>query len=154
MLHRSGTSLCGRRATTVGLRTRLGDSVDPWIYVERINIEVEGIDPEESGLLQIRIDLNRVPEAEWQAFFESPAGGALPPSMHPPRLVSDAIRIRPPDDEVETYVEHVDERITTANEQYARQVLPQLQAEEADRDREAREQERRLQDAQTRIDQL
>lgn len=122
--------------------------------MERINIEVEGIDPEESGLLQIRIDLNRVPEAEWQAFFENPADGALPPSMPPPRLVSDAIRIRPPDDEVENYVEHVDERITTANEQYARQVLPQLQAEEADRDREAREQKRRLQDAQNRIDAL
>lgn len=128
--------------------------MDPWIYVERINIEVEGIDPQESGRLLIRIDLNRVPEAEWQSFFETSSAGASSPSMNPPRLVSDTITIRPPDEEVETYVEHVDERITTANEQYASRILPQLQAEEAERDREASEQLRRVQDAQSRIDQL
>jgi hypothetical protein len=38
--------------------------------------------------------------------------------MHPPRLSGSTIYIRLPDQEVEAYIEHVDERISAANAAY------------------------------------
>lgn len=128
--------------------------MDPWIYVERVNIEVEGIDPQTPNLLQIRIDLNRVPEGEWQALFEDSAADTGSTSMRPPRLVSDAIMIGSPDEEIEDRVRQLDRRITTTNEQYASRVLPRLQAERAERAKQADEQQRRLHNAQRRLDDL
>lgn len=128
-------------------------AIDPWIYVERTHIEVEDVDPQSPGLLRIRVDLNRKPEPEWTEFFEASAGPPVPASMQPPRVADDTIRLRTPDAEVEEHVEHLDRRITAANEHYATQVLPLRWAEQEERDRQAVEQQRRLEDAQRRIDQ-
>lgn len=127
-------------------------ATDPWIYVERTHIEVEDIDPQAPDRLQVRVDLNRVPEPEWTEFFAEPAGLSVPASMHAPRVVDDTIRLRPPDDEVEQYIAHVDERVTAANEYYATRVLPRRRAEADQRDREAAERQRRLEDARRRIE--
>lgn len=62
------------------------------------------------------------------------------------------IRIRPPDAEVEQYVEHVDQRMTAANEYYATRILPHRQAEQEQRNREAADRQRRLEEARRRID--
>ncbi len=127
---------------------------DPWIYVERTNIVVEDVDPQTPGLLRVRVDLNRVPEPEWTDAFEASPGPALPASMPPPRVVDDTIRLHTPDAEVEEHVEHLDARITAANEHYAAQVLPLRRAEQEERDRQAAERQQRLEDAQRRVDAL
>lgn len=126
-------------------------ATDPWIYVERTHIEVEDIDPQAPDLLQVRIDLNRVPEPEWTEFFTEPADLSVPASMHAPRVVDDTIRLRPPDHGVEQYIAHVDERVTAANEYYAKRILPRRRAEEDQRNREAAERQRRIEEARRRI---
>jgi hypothetical protein len=74
--------------------------------------------------------------------------------MHPPRLEGRTVRLTPPDQELEKYVEHVDACIANANEQFERVVLPQLR-EEAERAQAAdTARDQRIREAQARADNL
>lgn len=98
-----------------------------WQPVTRGRPEVQGAHPEYPGLLRVRIPLEGSVTEEWSYYFLRPVGVGISLSMHPPELCGRTIRIRPPDDELECYVRHVDERIGAANERYESEVLPRLQ---------------------------
>jgi hypothetical protein len=90
--------------------------------------DVIGIDPDYPGLLQVHVYLEPTPDQHWAAIFQSPSGYGHPLSMHRPVLTHDRVEMRPPDNEVTKYVEKLDERIRLTNEQWERDVLPQLEA--------------------------
>lgn len=131
-----------------------GDKSPTWKPVERTAVKIVGVDPQASGLLEVHIELDRDPPVEWAAMFDHPTGIGISLSMHPPRLAYDVVHIRPPDDELEKYVAHVDEQIGHANARYANEVLPRLEAQRVcERTAEA-EQARRIADAQRRAGDL
>lgn len=73
--------------------------------------------------------------------------------MHPPRIHGTSIRLRPPDSELERYVEALRERVEATNDQYEREILPHLRSEAQTADNERAERERRIKDAQEQLDQ-
>jgi hypothetical protein len=120
--------------------------------VTRGQPKVVGVDSEYAGLIQVHVYLEPAPDEHWAAIFRGPNGYGHPLSMHPPALYHDRVELRPPDGEVEQYIAKLDERIRRANEQYERDVLPQLEAAREAR-RAATEQERqRLEAAQRALD--
>jgi hypothetical protein len=89
------------------------------------------IDPE-SGRLVVRIELSPIPDDQWLELFRA---AETPEAMRPP--VVDAagwISIEPPDDEIQAYLHHLQERIDAANSKRAEQYREQLSAW-AERDR-------------------
>jgi hypothetical protein len=127
---------------------------EEWTPIERAEVKVRGIDPEFSGLLRVEVALTPSPPAPWRTYFERPSGVSMSLSMHPPRLIGSMVEIRPPDNELEKYLENVDERIRHANERYGAEALPAIQAQ-AERDAAFRaESQRRVDDAQRRANGL
>ena len=62
------------------------------------------------------------------------------------------MRLTPPDDEVERYVEDLDRRIEATNEHYARTVAPELERQGREEQERANTERRRIEDAQRRLD--
>lgn len=75
-------------------------------------------------------------------------------SMHPPHLSGSTIYIRPPDRELEAYIEHIDERISAANATYEARFLPQARAAAQAENQVKEEERRRLEEARKKIDGL
>jgi hypothetical protein len=70
------------------------------------NPEVLGIDADFSGLLRVRIPLSPRPDQHWAEVFEQgPPDVSYSIDMHPIRLSGGYVDIRPPDDQVEKYVQ-------------------------------------------------
>jgi hypothetical protein len=127
-------------------------ATDDWTPIRRGEPRVLGVHPQYSGLLRIEIRLDPSPPVGWAQGFSSPRGVGIPISMHPPEIRGGSIYITPPDDEVEKYVAHIDERIAAANRVYQDEVMPDLRRR-AERDAAAKaEEQRRITDAQQRID--
>lgn len=122
-----------------------------WTPVQRVDVEVKGIDPEYSGLLNVVVQLDREPHTTWWSYFLRPVGVGMSLSMHAPEQGHGAIRLRPSDNEVEKYVTHVDERIAAANERYRTEELPRQRAEQERRNAEQADQERRIDEASKRL---
>ncbi len=115
--------------------------------------KVLGVDANYKGLLNVEIPLDPHPDANWAAIFSrGPSGVSYSLSMHPPQLVGGKIVIRPPDGDVEKYVEVVKARIDGTNREYAEQVEPVLKARQEAADREKAERQRRIEQAQKRLD--
>ena len=74
--------------------------------------------------------------------------------MHPPRLLGSTVRVRPPDDEIEAYVKHVDDLVQSCNENYAKEQLPQIEARDEAKQNATQAAEDRLAEAQRRADLL
>ncbi|MHB8382051.1 MAG: hypothetical protein ACYDC3_06890 [Candidatus Binataceae bacterium] len=101
-----------------------------WTPITRRELQVIGDHPDYPGLLQVVISLSEEPPEKWQEFFMNPTGVGISMSMHPPEISGGEIGISPPDNELERYVRHVDERIDAANQRYSREVLPQITLQE------------------------
>lgn len=115
--------------------------------------KVGGVDPRAGGLLKIEIPLEPTPDPHWTGIFNrGPSGVGYPVSMHPPELVGGAVFISPPDDEVERYVEKVEEMVAATNQSYAEHVEPRLKAQREAAARDTAERRRRVEDAQGRLD--
>jgi hypothetical protein len=125
-----------------------------WQPITRDKPEVHGVNAQYPGLLDVSIRLSSYPDDAWSQFFLSPSGVGLPLSMHPPKLSGKAIFIRPPDNEVEAYVRHVDERLDAANRYYENTVLPRLRAQREAERRASDEKQERLDAARRRIEEL
>src|SRR6266404_7135026 len=118
--------------------------MDGWQAITRGQPEVDGVDADYPGLLNVRVPLSAYPPDEWQDFFLRPVGVGLSMSMHSPDLRGDEVVLRPPDSEVERYVKHVDERIVAANARYEAEVLPKRRAALQRADAAAAQEEERL----------
>ena len=115
--------------------------------VERGKPRVIGSDPQAPGLLVVEVDLTPRPDEPWTEIFGGGAFGAPPGvsislSTHPPELRGSTVRLTPPDDEVERYMEDLDRRIEATNEHYAQTVVPELERQRRE-ERERAETERR-----------
>lgn len=119
-----------------------------WTPITRGDPEVHGVDREFPGLLSISVKLSAVPPRPWIDHFIF-ATTVL--SMHPPRLSSDTVWLRPPDAEVEQYMANLDQRIAAANQQFEANDLPRIRAEEARKQQQQDENQRRVREAQERL---
>jgi len=115
-----------------------------------------GPDPEDPGLLQIRMALEPVaPDIVWCHIFNE-----MPPSLpyalifHPPEAGSTAITGKARDEELEGYVAHIHERVAATNEHYNETVAAQIKAEAEQREAEQQLEERRLEEARKKLENL
>lgn len=122
-----------------------------WQPIARTNIEVQGVNGQYPGLLDVEISLSETPPDEWQHFFNNPVGVSLSLSMRPPQLGYNSIHISPSDGEIEKYVKHVDARIASANKRYETEVIPALRAREQRQQAEQSDEERRLKAAKDKL---
>ena len=126
---------------TNGAEIRLGEA------------RVLGVDREASGLLNVEVPLEPRPDRFWLQIFESgPPGPMWPVSMHPPRLSGATVQIRPPDAELEMYLDRLRERVEATNAYYAREVAPELERQQKAAEDQASEDQRRIEEAQRRLD--
>ena len=72
--------------------------------------------------------------------------------MHQPMLSGSTVRLMPPDDEFDDYIQHLDARIAATNEWYERNVLPQRLAAEERTKREQEEDTARLAEAKRKAE--
>jgi len=125
-----------------------------WRPITITGRQVRGRDPEYPGLLNIDLTLSATPPEQWAGQFLNPSDFGIPISVHKPRISGSVISIRPPDEEVEKYAEHIDQRVAYTNEWFEQQVLPHINAAE---EREKAEQEaeaERLREAQRKLDEM
>jgi hypothetical protein len=92
---------------------------------------VKGINPQYSGLINAEMDLTTTPPSEWAQAFDNPSDVPISMGMHPPERSGATIRISYPDGQLAAYVTNVDARCEAANLYFERQVLPSLNAVEA-----------------------
>ena len=122
--------------------------------LSRGKLQAKGSDPEYRRLLRIEVELSQTPPPGWAEEFQNPVGLGIPMSMHPPRISGRNVYLSPPDDQVEEYVKHLDERIAAANKGYEQRVLPKVRAAEEARRQADEEEKRRREEAQRRLDKL
>jgi hypothetical protein len=145
----------------VNLEERRLTSSEPGISIQevadwqRIRIgkpQVLGVNEQYSGLLDVDVPLEPSPDMHWDALFERGAGVPISVSMHPPHVHGSTVRLRPPDNEVERYVDALRARVEAVNDQYEREVLPALRGKAAATERAETERARRVEEAQQRLD--
>ena len=122
-----------------------------WNRITRGEPKVLGVNRKHSGLLNVAIPLSESPPREWASYFERPVGISIRLSMHPPKLHGASVSITPPDEELEAYIKHVDERIEAANASFETQILPRLQAQEERQRKAESDEEQRLRAARERL---
>ena len=115
-------------------------------------MQVKGVDPEAPELLVVEVTLSAAPPGEWPHRFENPPGVEIPTSMLPPKVDRSVVRFRVSDDQLEQYIQKIDERIATANDYYADEVLPARLAVEQKKQAELDSRAARVADAQRRVD--
>ena len=125
-----------------------------WQPIRRTNSEIIGRHSRYMGLLEVEIEISGDPPGEWAQAFQHPEGVGISLSMHPPRLSGAIIYITPPDNEIESYVAHVDDRIRAANATYEKRYLPNILDREEARNQAAEEERLRLEDARRRLKKL
>jgi hypothetical protein len=125
-----------------------------WQPITITGRQVRGRDADYSGLLNIDLTLSKTPPQQWAEQFLSPSDFGIPISMHPPRLSGSVISIRPPDNEVEKYAEHIDKRVSHTNEWFERTALPHINAAEERQKAEQDAEAERLREAQRKLDEM
>jgi hypothetical protein len=126
------------------------------VAIRRVSEKVTGID-NQSGELAIRIEVEPTPlDDEWIGFFRNPTALSNAPAiLHTPEVDSSGkIHVRCSDDEVEKVVQHVDARIEHANTRWEAEVRPRLQEQQDHAERQAKERQARIDDAQRRLDEM
>ena len=74
--------------------------------------QVRGGNSEYSGLLDVDVPLSPRPDRYWtQIFNDGPPNVPFSISMRPPPLSGGTVHLRPPDNEVEKYIEYLERRI-------------------------------------------
>lgn len=107
-----------------------------WVPITRGHPDVKGFNDRYKGLLDVEFVLDRDPPAEWKRAFLNPFNVEISMGYAPPRLEGSTITLRPPQDQFENAVAHIDARIEHANEKYGREFFP---AAEMAREREQRQ---------------
>jgi len=115
---------------------------------------VKGINSQYAGLINVEVDLEPPPPREWADFFSQPFAVPTKASMHPPKLSGSTVMLRPPDNELDAYVANVDARIEAANDFFERQVLPSLEAAEAQARQRRGDDQKRIDDARRKAEDL
>lgn len=116
--------------------------------------KVLGVNGQHSGLLNVEVPLDPRPDRYWTEIFNrGPANVEYSLSMHPLTVSGDKVRLQPPDDEVERYVEQAKRQIEGANREYAERIEPQLRAQKEAAEHAEAERRRRIEDAQRLLDQ-
>ena len=123
-----------------------------WEQIALGEPKVLGVNDEFSGLLDVDVPLEPTPDVHWVALFDrGPGGHSFSMAMHPPRLHGSLVRIRPPDNELERYVDLLRDRVERTNVQYEREILPRLRGESEAAEREKADRQRRVEEAQRRL---
>jgi hypothetical protein len=97
---------------------------DTWEPIQRVSVEVAGIDPAATGLLNVIVTLNATPPQEWPHRFENPTAVDSPASMQPPRVNGTRVTIKVEDARLRESIENIDARIVGANDYYESEILP------------------------------
>lgn len=97
---------------------------DTWEPIQRVSVEVTGIDPAATGLLNVIVTLNATPPQEWPHRFENPTAVSSPESMQPPRVNGTRVTLKVEDARLRKSIEDVDARIAGANEYFVSEILP------------------------------
>jgi hypothetical protein len=114
---------------------------------------VLGIDQEASGLLNVEVPLEPKPDEYWtEIFISGPPGPVWPISMHPAHLSGGTVELRPPDRELDKYLEELNTRIESTNRSYAQEIAPKIKAEQERQKSAAEESKRRIEEARRRLD--
>lgn len=115
--------------------------------------QVLGIDAEYPGLLSVEVTLDPEPDDDWQRIFaQGPSGVSVAPSMYSPRINGDRVTIRPPDDQLEKYMDALRERVAATNTDYDRIVRAKPEQLEPARQAELDDRQRRIAQAQQQLD--
>jgi hypothetical protein len=126
-----------------------------WDPISRGKPRVRGVNPQDSGLIDVEIDLSITPPPEWAQAFTNPPDVPISMGMHPPTLSGPrGVELQLPDGELEAYVANIDARIAAANDYFERQVLPSLMAAEASAQRDEASAQARVDDVQRRAENL
>ena len=114
---------------------------------------VLGIDAEYPGLLNVEVALEPEPDQDWQRIFaQEPLGASFSLSMHPPRINGDRVTIRPPDDQLEKYMDALRVRVAATNADSDRIVRPKPEQLAPARQAELDDRQRRIAKAQQQLD--
>jgi hypothetical protein len=131
--------------------------VDSWKPVERDKPEILGINKRDRSLIdvQVRLSTSHLPN-DWNQFFLKPVGLRTPSSLRSLALLGDKglILFEAPDDQIEAYIGHVDERISSANRRYETEVIPKFRAIEEANQKTQRWEDERLRVARERVEKL
>ncbi len=121
--------------------------------VEVAKPQVQGVSQEHAGLIVVRAPLDPAPNAHWKQLFETnPHFTGWPISMAKPRIYGSEAEIRVTDDAIENGVQALRARVDWVNEQYALHVQPDLDAKKQAHEQAKAQNERRIEDAQRKID--
>ncbi len=116
---------------------------------------VRGVNADYSGLIDVEIDLSTTPPREWARVFMDPANIAnLSMGRRPPTLSGATIVSIPPDDQLQAAVADVDARIVATNDYFEQHVLPALNAAESQDKQRRAEEQKRIDDAQRKAEDL
>ena len=114
-----------------------------WKPITRGKPEILGVNARYPGLLDVRVRLSSNPPPEWARLFKAPSGHVTVPGRTL-NLSAATISVSLSDDELGSHVAAIDERLRLANEEFARDVLPKIQAREEQKKREEEEKAARL----------
>ena len=124
-------------------------TTSPWLPITRDHPDVVGIDPGDDSRLEVQITLSTVPPVEWAERFTSTGAGDAP------QLKGKTATIRPADAELADRVADVDTRIAEANRYFETEVLPEVDAQLAEKEaQEAEEVQDRDEDGRVRAARL
>lgn len=125
-----------------------------WEPITITGRRVKGRNAQYEGLLDVDIDLSTTPPTAWAQFFMNPSGIGISISMHPPSLSGSTVHIRPPDDEVERYAKHIEERVAHTDRWFEETALPEISAAEERQRAEKEAEAERLREAQRKLDEM
>lgn len=116
-------------------------------------LEAQGFAETAPSLIVMRAPLQPAPNARWKHLLEAnPHFTGWPRSLQGPRVYEDEVEIHAPEDSIEMAVTALRERIAWANQQYEQRVKPQLEARDRATAEAKARREKRLSEAQRRID--
>jgi hypothetical protein len=124
---------------------------------EPINIQlgkakVGGVDERASGLLKVWVPFEPRPPVEWLNVFGAGSGPIWPASMHPPDISRDGTYLRPPDEEVEMYINALQQQVDATNTYYNSEIGPELERQRQRKADQESDEVRRIEEAQRRLD--
>jgi hypothetical protein len=133
-------------------RARRLKSVDFDVNVELGEPRVIGVNSQHSGLLDLEIPLLPKPDDDWSQIFNGmPPGVSFAPSMYPLQVRGGTVYMTPPDDEIEIYVEQAKALVHGTNTYYNANVAPKLKQIQDEREAEAADRKRRVEEATEKL---
>jgi hypothetical protein len=118
-----------------------------WMPVKMLKPDPRNVDPKAPALLVIEVPLAPNPPVGWAECFRErwDAGG------HVATVAANVITLRVPDDEVVQYLDAVERTIAAANDMYASEVLPRIEAKRSAKEAKEAATEVRMEEARRKI---